>query len=109
MAQDAAPPGSDQARHLDKVLQAALRGKALVERILAFSRGGARASAVFELEPVVEEVLALLAASLRPGVVLERVLEAHGRAAARRSDTGLRGGHEPVHERDAGDAAAAAC
>ena len=57
MAQDAAPPGSDQARHLDKVLQAAARGKALVERILAFSRGGARASTVFELEPVVEEVL----------------------------------------------------
>jgi signal transduction histidine kinase len=76
MAQDAAPTGSNQARHLDKVLQAALRGKALVERILAFSRGGARASMVFELEPVVEEALALLSASLRPGVVLERALEA---------------------------------
>ena len=78
MAQDAAPPGSDQARHLDKVLQAASRGKALVERILAFSRGGARTSTVFELEPVVEEVLGLLAASLRPGVVLEHALEADG-------------------------------
>ena len=76
MAQDEALPGSDQARHLDKVLKAALRGKALVERILAFSRGGARASTVFELEPVVEEVLTLLSASLRPGVVLERALEA---------------------------------
>ena len=49
MAQDAAPAGSDQARHLDKVLRAALRGKALVERILAFSRGGAHASTVFVL------------------------------------------------------------
>jgi len=78
MAQDAAAPGSDQARHLDKVLQAALRGKALVERILAFSRGGARASTVFELEPVVEEVLTLLSASLRPGAVLERALDAQG-------------------------------
>ena len=78
MAQDAAPPGSDQARHLERVLQAALRGKSLVERILTFSRGGARTSAVFELEPIVEEVLSLLAASLRPGVVLERQLEAHG-------------------------------
>ena len=76
MAQDAAAPGSDQGRHLDKVMTAALRGKALVDRILAFSRGGARASTVFELEPVVEEVLTLLSASLRPGVVLERVLEA---------------------------------
>ena len=78
MAQDAAPRGSDQARHLDKVLQAAARGKALVERILAFSRGGAHASMVFELEPVVEEVLTMLSASLRPGVMLERTLEAHG-------------------------------
>jgi signal transduction histidine kinase len=78
MAQDAAPQGSDQARHLDKVLQAALRGKALAERILAFSRGGARASTVFELEPVIEEVLALLSASLRPGLLLERGLQAPG-------------------------------
>lgn len=78
MAQDAAAPGSTQARHLDRVMQAALRGKALVERILAFSRGGAKTSAVFELQPVVEEVLALLAASLRSGIVLERRLEAPG-------------------------------
>ena len=78
MAQDAAPPGSAQARQLHKVLQAALHGKALVDRILAFSRGGARASTVFELEPVVEEVLTLLSASLRPGVVLERRFEARG-------------------------------
>ena len=78
MAQDAAPAGSDQARHLDKVLEAALRGKALVGRVLSFSRGGARASTVFELQPVVEEVLTLLSASLRPGVVLARALEASG-------------------------------
>jgi signal transduction histidine kinase len=78
MAQDAAPQGSAQARHLDKVLNAALRGKALVERILAFSRGGAHASTVFELQPVVEEVLGLLSASLRAGVVLERELDAPG-------------------------------
>jgi len=78
MAQDAAPEGSGQARQLDKMLQAALRGKALVERILAFSRGGARQSTVFEFEPVVEEVLGLLASALRPGVVLERRFEASG-------------------------------
>ncbi len=78
MAQDAAAPGSDQARHLGKVLQAAQRGRLLIERILSFSRGGARTSAVFELEPVVEEVLTLLTASLRPGVVLERMLAAPG-------------------------------
>ena len=78
MAQDAAPAGSAQARHLDKVLQAALRGKSLVERILSFGRGGGCASTVFELEPIVAEVLNLLAATLRPGVVLERALEARG-------------------------------
>ena len=78
MAREAAPAGSDQARHLDKVLQAALRGKALVGRVLAFSGGGARASTVFELQAVVEEVLALLSASLPPGVALARSLDAEG-------------------------------
>jgi signal transduction histidine kinase len=78
MAQDAAAPGSAQARHLDKVLGAAMRGKALVERILSFGRGGGCASTVFELQPIVAEVLALLAATLRPGVVLERGLDAPG-------------------------------
>ena len=87
MAQDAAPAGSNQARQLDKVLQAALRGKALVERVLAFSRGGARQSTVFELEPVVEEALELLASTLRPGIVLERRFEA--------TDARVRG--DPTH------------
>jgi nitrogen-specific signal transduction histidine kinase/ActR/RegA family two-component response regulator len=76
MAQDAAAPGSAQARHLDKVLGAAMRGKALVERILSFGKGGGCASTVFALQPIVAEVLTLLAATLRPGIVLERGLEA---------------------------------
>lgn len=74
MAQDAAAPGSHQARHLDKVLQAALRGRALIERILTFSRTGAHGLIVFELEPIVEEVLSLLESSLRAGVTLEHRL-----------------------------------
>jgi signal transduction histidine kinase len=78
MARERAQPGSEQARHLDRLLQAAARGKALVGRILAFGRGGVRASTVFEPEPVIEEVLALLVASLRPGIVVERRLEAQG-------------------------------
>jgi len=76
MAQDGAPARSDQARHLDKVLQAALRGKTMVERILTFGRGGARAATVFALEPVVDEVLTLLAGSLAAGIVLERRYDA---------------------------------
>jgi hypothetical protein len=82
LAQDAAAQGSDQARYLDKLQQAALRGKALAERILAFSSGGARASTVFELEPVANEVLALVAASLLPGVVWSVESKRRARACA---------------------------
>jgi signal transduction histidine kinase/ActR/RegA family two-component response regulator len=76
MARDKAPEGSAQARQLDRLLQAALRGKALVERVLIFGRGGARRAVVFALAPVVEEVLTMLSASLPAGIVLERDLEA---------------------------------
>ncbi len=78
MAQDAAPPDSDQARHLGKAMEAALRGKALASRILAFSAGGAQARTVFALRSIVEEVLDLITASLRPGIVLERALDISG-------------------------------
>ena len=76
MARDAAPEESDQARHLDKVLQAAMRGKKLIERVLTFSRGGARSSIAFELEPVVAEVMSLLIVSMSSEVVLEQELNA---------------------------------
>ncbi len=76
MAQDEAAPGSAQARHLDQVLRTAMRGKTLVDRILAFSRGGARTSTLFALEPVVQEVLALLSAALPEGIVVEPLFEA---------------------------------
>jgi signal transduction histidine kinase/ActR/RegA family two-component response regulator len=76
MARDAAPDGSAQARHLDRLLQAAMRGKAVVERILIFGRGGARSSVVFEIAPVVDEVLTMLSAALPAGIVLERNIEA---------------------------------
>ncbi len=76
MAHDAAVPESRQARHLDQAMQAALRGKALAERILSFSVGGGQASSVFVLQEVVVEVLDLIAAILPPGIALERVLHA---------------------------------
>ncbi len=78
IAREAAAAGSEQAHRLDQVLQAALRGRSFVERILAFGRGGARRSTVFALQPVVEEVLALLAGTLRPGIVVETRLDAGG-------------------------------
>ncbi len=78
MARQGAVDGSRQARQLDQVLRAALRGKSLVERILSFSRSGARSATVFEVQPIIDEVLGLLAASLRHGVVLESRFEAPG-------------------------------
>lgn len=76
MARQSAADDSRQARQLDQVLRAALRGKSLVERILSFSRSGARNATVFEVQPIIDEVLGLLAASLRHGVVLESRFDA---------------------------------
>lgn len=69
-------PESKPARHLEQVLHATQIGKNLVERILSFSRGGARMSVVFEVEPVIEEALAVLTASLPDKVVIERRFQA---------------------------------
>jgi signal transduction histidine kinase/CheY-like chemotaxis protein len=76
LARAAAGEGSDQARQLDQVLQAGQRGKALVERVLSFSRGTPHVAQRFALQPVVEEVLQLLAASLPAGVQLAPDLRA---------------------------------
>ena len=76
MARQAAPEGSPQARHLDQVLQAALRGKSVIERILSFSRGGLRPARVFAVQPVVEQVLGLLAGSADARVEVARDIAA---------------------------------
>jgi signal transduction histidine kinase/ActR/RegA family two-component response regulator len=76
MARQGAPAGSPLARHLDQVLQAALRGKAVVERILGFSRGGARPTTVFAVQPVIEQVLGLLAPTMDARIHVERRLDA---------------------------------
>jgi PAS domain S-box-containing protein len=65
---------------LDQVMQAGQRGKRLVEHILAFSRSGAGDPGPVHVQSVVEETLALIAASLPPGVRLEQRLDA-GNAA----------------------------
>lgn len=75
MARDAAVPGSAQARHLAQVLQAASRGQAVVERILAFSRASVRPRQALEVQPVVEQVLDLLGATVPAGIVVERRFE----------------------------------
>ncbi|MEZ5726542.1 MAG: ATP-binding protein [Burkholderiaceae bacterium] len=76
LAREAAAADPAQCRRLDRVLQAGQRGKALVERVLAFSRGAPRDPAPFLLQPIVEEVLQLLETSLPAGVRIERALQA---------------------------------
>ena len=79
MARQEAAEGSRQARHLDRVLQAAERGRQQVERILAFSRGQPRRSVSFSLQQVVQEVLDHIDSAKHPGVRVESRLAADGR------------------------------
>ncbi len=75
MAAQAAAPGSAQARHLGQVLQAGQRGRAVVDRIMAFSGSGTRPQELLEVQPVVEQVLELLRVTMGPRVRLERHLD----------------------------------
>ncbi|MET0350410.1 MAG: PAS domain-containing protein [Rhizobacter sp.] len=74
-------PDSRMRRDLGFVLAAGERGRALVERILAFSRTGAAERVPVALESVVREVLNLLSPTLPEGMKLAPRLEA-GDAAA---------------------------
>lgn len=76
MAQKDAPEGTRQRRHIDAALNAALRAKSLVERILAFSRSGMSERVPVHVHAVVTEALDGVAASLPPGILLERRLDA---------------------------------
>jgi PAS domain S-box-containing protein len=76
LAQRAAPEGGVIRRYLDNVMQAGGRAKALVERILAFSRSGVGERGPVNVQAVIAETLALLAASLPPRVRLEQRLDA---------------------------------
>jgi CheY-like chemotaxis protein/two-component sensor histidine kinase len=75
MAREAAEPGSRQARQLDQVVQAGLRGRQQVARILAFSRGQARAQQPFALGTLVAEVLDHLDGARPAGVHVQRELQ----------------------------------
>src|SRR6202035_1359507 len=68
--------GGPARRQVDQVMHAGARGKALVERILAFSRSGMGERVPLHVQSVVEETLELLAASLPADVRLERQLDA---------------------------------
>ena len=68
--------GSPVRRYLDQVLQAGARAKRLVEGILAFSRSGVAERVPVNVQGIVEESLALLAASLPSHIRVEKKLEA---------------------------------
>jgi PAS domain S-box-containing protein len=73
-------------RDLDSILVAGERGRALVDRILAFSRSSAGERTAVHVEKVVREALDLLAAKRPDGIRLELWLAA-GRAAMRGDST----------------------
>jgi len=87
MARDAAPAGSAQARQLDQVLRAIERGSAVAGRILTAGRGVVRPAAHFAVQPLVVQVLDLVAGAAPPSVRIERpaaepALHVHGDADA---------------------------
>ena len=90
LARSGAAPGSALGRHLDGVMSAGQRAKALVERILAFSRSGMGERTPVHVQSVVTEALDLLLPSLPPGITLTRTLEA--------GDTAVVGDATQIHQ-----------
>jgi PAS domain S-box-containing protein len=76
LAQKDLAEGSAVRRHVDQVMHAGERAKALVERILGFSRSGLGERVPVHVQSVIEETLDMLATSLPVAVRLERELEA---------------------------------
>jgi PAS domain S-box-containing protein len=80
MALRDAPGGNRLQRDLDSIMTAGERGRALVDRVLAFSRSGLAERVAVHVEKVVREALDLLEAKLPEGIRVEAKLRA-GRAA----------------------------
>ena len=80
MALRDAPKGSRLARDLDNIVIAGERGRALVERVLAFSRSAVGERVPVHVERVVREALDLVLAKLPPSVTLRPRLHARGAA-----------------------------
>ena len=90
LARSGAEPGSALARQLDGVLSAGQRAKALVERILAFSRAGMGERVPVHVQSVVAEALDLLQLSLPANITLTRTLKA--------GDTAVIGDATQIHQ-----------
>jgi signal transduction histidine kinase len=74
LAQQMSAPDTPLRRYIDNVMHAAERAKALVDRILGFSRSGLGERAHVHIQSVIEETLELIAASLPADIRLERNL-----------------------------------
>jgi PAS domain S-box-containing protein len=84
MAMRNAQQGTRLWRDLTSIMTAGERGRALVDRVLAFSRSGVGEKVAFHAEKVVSEAIGLLAAKVPEGVRLDIAL--HAGAAAIRGD-----------------------
>ena len=84
MAMRDAPKGSRLRRDLDSIMTAGERGRALVDRVLAFSRSAVGERVPVHVEKVVREALDLVTAQLPPDVTLHAKL--HAGAAAMLGD-----------------------
>ncbi len=82
MAQQLAAPGTPLRRHIDRVLQAGGRAKALVRRVLEFSRSGVVEQVPVDIQKIVEEALALQGPALPPGVTMDVTLAADSAAVS---------------------------
>jgi signal transduction histidine kinase/ActR/RegA family two-component response regulator len=74
LAQQQSAPDTPLRRYIDNVMHAAGRAKALVDRILGFSRSGLGERAHVHIQSVIEETLELIAASLPADIRLEKTL-----------------------------------
>ena len=68
------PPDHPAAASLEQIRKASLRGRGLVQQILAFARRQPREIVSCELRPLVEESVGLLRSTLPAGVTLEAAL-----------------------------------
>src|SRR5262249_724274 len=80
MALRSAAKGSRLRRDVESILTAGERGRALVDRVLTFSRSGVAEKIAVHVEKVVVEALEMMRPNLPNGITIESTMEA-GRAA----------------------------
>jgi signal transduction histidine kinase len=78
LAREQADEGSAIRRHIDRVLQAGWRARALVQRVMQFSRAGTAERNFIDMQGVVEQTTAVLAPSLPDRVSLQAALDTQG-------------------------------